>query len=87
MCVGKPTIKLQLFHQKNILPAQLSLAFAVCCRCNEDERQIGWIKESDKEQSLDFAGNVELKDLNVTGSLMKIREEHKAIEVEMKISY
>ena len=55
-------------------------------RCNEDERQIGWIKESDKEQFLDFAGNVELKDLNVTCSLMKIREEHKAIEVEMKIS-
>ena len=63
------------------------LAFAVCCRCNEDEQQIGWIKESDKEQFLDFAGNVELKDLNVTCRLMKILEEHKAIEVEMKISY
>ena len=40
-----------------------------------------------KNNFLDFAGNVELKDLNVTCSLMKIREEHKAIEVEMKISY
>ena len=49
--------------------------------------RLAGLKESDKEQFLDFAGNVELKDLNVTCSLMKIREEHKATEVEMKISY
>ena len=75
------------FIRRTYYQPNAPLAFAVCCRCNEDERQMGWIKESDKEQFLDFAGNVELKDLNVKCSLMKIQEEHKAIEVEMKISY
>ena len=69
------------YHQPNS-----PIAFAVFCRCEGKEQQIGWIKELDKAKFLDFIYNCELEDLSIRCCHMKIRPEHKAAEGELKIS-
>ena len=69
-------------HQPNT-----SLAFAVFFCGRENVFQVGWIKEADKNTFRDFImGSAKLEDLNVICSRLKIRPEHKTVELEIKIS-
>lgn len=69
-------------HQPNTI-----FAFAVMCHSKEDEHQVGWIKESDKNTFLDFIKcSAQLDDLNVACNKLKVRPEHKTVELEIKVS-
>ena len=69
-------------HQSNT-----SLAFAVFCCGRENVFQVGWIKEADKNTFRDFiTGSAKLKDMSVICNKLKIRPEHKTVELEIKIS-
>ena len=75
------------FIERRDHQANTSLAFAVFCCCRENVFQVGWIKEADKNTFLDFiTGSAKLEDLNVICNKLKIRPEHRTVELEIKIS-